>query len=85
MSNKLFRDLNPGANNAQNTMPNYMAEMQSLRSNPMGYLMSKKLGIPAEIQNNPQAIVQYWMNTGKMSQDQFAYLQKTVFGNQPVH
>lgn len=85
MASKLFRELYQGAGQqqkqAQPNLPNISQELQNLRTNPMGYLMSKKLNIPPEIQNNPQAIVQHWMNTGQMSPQQLQYLQSVVFGN----
>lgn len=45
------------------------------RQNPFEFLVKQKLNIPDEMQYNPEAIVQYLMNTGQMSQQQFDYLQ----------
>lgn len=39
--------------------------------NPMGFMMQRKLNIPQNLANDPQAIVQHLMNTGQMSQDTF--------------
>lgn len=44
------------------------------RQNPMGFLMSRKLNIPAEYQNDYKGAVQYLLNTGQMSQDQLNQL-----------
>jgi hypothetical protein len=33
------------------------------------------MGIPAEYQNNPQAMIQYLMDTGKLTQAQYSQLQ----------
>lgn len=75
MANKLFREMS-GQN--QNGGNNLISEYQSLRSNPIQYLMRKRLNVPPEIANNPQAIVQYLMNSGQMSQQQFNELQQKV-------
>ena len=84
MASKLFREMHQGAGQQQqNNMPDLNQEFQNLRTNPVGYLMSKKLNIPPEIQNDPQAIIQHWMNTGQMSPQQLQYLQNVVFGNKP--
>lgn len=48
---------------------------QGFMRNPMQMLAQKKLNIPQNIQNNPQAIVQHLMNSGQMSQQQFNQLQ----------
>lgn len=75
MANKLFQEMT-GQN--QNGGQNLFSEYQSLRSNPMEYFMRKRLNIPQEISNNPQAIVQHLMNTGQMSQQQFNMLKQQV-------
>lgn len=40
-----------------------------LRQNPSQFL--QKFNIPQEYMNNPQGAIQYLMNNGKISQDQF--------------
>ena len=52
-------------NNPQQIMQMYNA----LRSNPMRILGN--LGIPNNIVNDPQAIVQHLMNNGKVTQEQY--------------
>lgn len=50
--------------------PTQMMQMLSqLKSNPMSMLGS--MGVPQNIANNPQAIIQNLMNSGKVSQDQY--------------
>jgi hypothetical protein len=57
--------------------PNNPFEMlqrfNQFRSDPIGALMrsNPNLNIPQNISNNPQAIVQYLLSTGQMSQEQF--------------
>lgn len=53
-------------------MTNLMQIMQmlpALKSNPMAVL--GQLGIPQEIANNPQAVIQNLMNRGAISQEQY--------------
>lgn len=49
-------------------MANIMQMYQTLTQNPMQILGN--MGVPQNIANNPQAIIQHLMNTGKISQDQ---------------
>lgn len=39
--------------------------------NPMGFLAAKKLGIPAQYANDPNQAINYLMNSGKLSQQQY--------------
>ena len=55
---------------------NMMSEFAAFRQNPVGYLMQKKINIPQEYMNNPRDAVQYLLNSGKMSQDQFSRLSQ---------
>ena len=68
MPNNLYNQMHP-----QNTM---MQQFQSFQQNPIQYLMNKKINIPQELQNDPHAAVQYLMNNGKMSQEQFNRLSQ---------
>lgn len=49
-------------------MASIMQMYQTLTQNPMHILGN--MGVPQNIANNPQAIIQHLMNTGKISQDQ---------------
>lgn len=50
---------------------NMMTMFQTFAKNPMKYLISQRLNVPQNIQNDPQAIVRHLMNSGQMSQSQF--------------
>lgn len=55
-------------------MPNMQFNQQmftQFMQNPMQVLMSKRLNIPQNLANNPEAMVQHLMNTGQMSQDTY--------------
>lgn len=57
--------------------------LQSLKTNPMAFLMQKKFNIPPEISNDPNKILQYLLSTGQVSQEQYnsAYQQAMIFRN----
>ena len=48
---------------------NIMQMLTQLKSNPM--LMLSRYGIPSNIANDPNAIIQHLMNTGQVSQEQY--------------
>ena len=53
-----------------NINPLQMIQMvQQLKSNPMAML--GQFGVPQNISNDPQAVIQSLMNSGKISQDQY--------------
>ena len=49
---------------------NMMQMVQMLRQNPMQILQQRGINIPQNISNNPQEIIQYLLNNGKVSQQQ---------------
>lgn len=51
--------------------PSIMSAIQSLKQNPMQFLMQRKFNVPQEIANDPNAIIQHLMNTGQVSQQQY--------------
>lgn len=44
---------------------------QQLQGNPMQFLASRGIQIPANIANNPQAIIQQMLNSGRITQQQY--------------
>jgi hypothetical protein len=48
---------------------NIFQMLTQIKSNPAAML--SQYGIPQDIANNPQAVVQHLMNTGRVSQDQY--------------
>lgn len=48
---------------------NIMQMINQIKSNPMSVL--GRYGIPQNISNDPDAIIQYLMNSGKVSQEQY--------------
>lgn len=51
--------------------PSMASMLQNLKQNPMQFLMQRKFNIPQNISNDPNAIIQYLMNTGQVSQQQY--------------
>lgn len=44
---------------------------QQLQGNPMQFLAQRGIQIPANIANNPQAIIQQMLNSGRVTQQQY--------------
>lgn len=53
-----------------------MSMLSQFKSNPMSMLGS--FGVPGNISNNPQAVIQDMMNRGVISQDQFNQAMQTA-------
>lgn len=51
-------------------MNNMIQLLQMLQQNPVEVLRSRGLNVPQDL-NNPNAIIQYLMNTGQVSQQQY--------------
>lgn len=49
-------------------MNNLAQILNQVKSNPMQFLMQNKLNVPQNIANDPNAIIQHLMNSGKISQ-----------------
>ena len=48
-----------------------LSEFQSFKTNPMAFLTQRKVNIPQQYANNPEAAVKYLLDNGMMSQEQF--------------
>lgn len=70
--NSLYQSMNP----AGNVMNQYNQFMQ----NPIQFLVSRNINIPQQFQNDPRGAVQYLINNGQMSQQQFNNLAQTAHG-----
>lgn len=63
-------------------MPNQLSTLCSqLKQNPIQFLVSRRLNVPMNIANDPQAILNYLMQSGQVSQSQVnaAYQQMSQF------
>lgn len=66
------------------SMGGFINQFRSFMQNPMQFLMQRRLNLPQDALQNPQAAVQQLMNSGQMSQAQFNQLQqmaKQIAGN----
>lgn len=70
MSNQLYQAM-------MSAQPNIIQAVQALKQNPMQFIMQRKFNVPQNITNDPNAIIQYLMNTGQVSQQSYnAVMQK---------
>lgn len=58
-----------------------MNMLQSFKSNPMQFLAQRRFNVPANMANDPQAILNHLLQTGQVSQDAInqAYSQMSQF------
>lgn len=74
MANNLFNTFNQNRSQ-MNNLSNIMSQMNALRSNPVQFLAQRQLNLPPDFTGGPREIVQYLLDSGQMSQDQFNRLQ----------
>lgn len=80
MSNPIFNALfGPQISSGQE---NIFQMAQKFKSNPLGFLLEKRMNIPAGISNDPNAILNYLLSTSQISQSQvdMARQQMTQYG-----
>lgn len=60
---------------------NPMAMLNQLRANPVQFLLQRKMNIPSNIANDPNAILNHLLKTGQVTQSQVnaAYQQMGQF------
>ena len=58
-----------------NPIQSYIGQINQLRSNPIQFLLQRRINVPQNLSNDPQAIIQHLLNTGQMSQDTYNKLQ----------
>lgn len=51
-----------------NQVVNPMQFLQQIKANPVQFLLQRKLNIPANIANDPNAILNHLLQTGQVSQ-----------------
>lgn len=57
----------------QNQLAN---QFQQFKSNPMSFLLQRNVNIPQQYANNPKEAVQYLLNNGSMTQEQYNQISK---------
>lgn len=64
--------MNPLFNQLQgNAQGGIMQQFNLFRQNPFQFLMQRRLNIPQQYMNDPKGAVEYLMQNGQMSQQQF--------------
>lgn len=58
------------------SMQGFMGQFQGFIKNPMQYMLQRKLNIPQQYMNDPAGAIQYLMNKGQMTQQQYNSLQQ---------
>lgn len=51
-------------------MNNPMQMLQQFKANPMQFLMSRRMNVPQNMMNDPNAIINHLLSTGQISQEQ---------------
>ena len=64
MSNDLYAEMMNNSNNP-------LQMLNKLRSNPIQFVLNKGFSIPQNIDNNPNSIIQYLLNSGQVSQQSY--------------
>lgn len=66
-------------------MMNIFQQFQGFLQNPMQFLLKRNLGLTQEMLNDPDKAIQYLMNSGKITQEQYnqAVRQANQLKNNP--
>lgn len=60
------------------SMKNMLGKFQGFMQNPMQFLVQNKLNIPQQYMNDPNKAIQYLMNNGQLSQEQYNWAVNTA-------
>ena len=58
------------------SMQGMLGQFRGFMSNPMQFMIQRKLNIPQQYMNDPQGAIQYLMNTGTINQQQYDWAVK---------
>lgn len=58
------------------SMQGMLGQFKGFMANPMQFMVQRKLNIPQQYMNDPQAAIQYLMNTGAINQQQYDWAVK---------
>ena len=82
MPNELYQQYMQQAP-AQQNEPDYETMFQQFRQNPAQALVQSRFKIPANLQNDPNAMLSHLLQSGQISQQQLAYARQMygkIFG-----
>ena len=60
------------------SMQGMINKFRQFMGNPMQFMMQNKLNVPQEMLNNPNEAIQYLMNNGQLSQEQYTWAKNTA-------
>ena len=63
-------------------IPGLINAARQLKANPMQYILQRKLNVPMELINDPNAILNHLVHTGQVSQDFVDSKRQQLFGMQ---
>lgn len=52
-------------------MQSFLGGFTQFMNNPMQYMLQRQFQIPQNMMNDPNKIIQYLMNSGRLTQDQY--------------
>lgn len=70
MANRLFNEMQNMDNNGMRQ------QFQTFMQNPFQYMLQRRFNIPQQYMNDPKSAIQYLMQNGQMTNDQFTYLKQ---------
>lgn len=53
-----------------------MGQFRAFQQNPMAFLAQRRLNIPPNLMNDPNAAIQHLLNSGQMTQEQYNQLRQ---------
>ena len=77
MPNPLFNALMSGASTGG--QQNIFGMLNQIKANPLGFLMQNRLNIPANIVNDPNAILQHLVSTGQVNPSRVEAAKQEIF------
>lgn len=52
-------------------IPNIQQMLGQIKANPMQFLLQRKMNVPQNMMNDPNAIIQHLLQTGQVSQEAY--------------
>jgi hypothetical protein len=58
--------------------PSMLQMVQQFKQNPLGFLLQRRLNVPPNVTNDPNAILNYLLSTGQVNQNQINMAYQTL-------
>jgi len=79
MANPFYSAIS-GRSQSQHEGVNFMQTLQEFKADPIGFALSRKFNIPANLRNDPNAMLNYLLSTGQRSQAQVNDAYRRMMG-----